>query len=170
MVSIRLAGIDLEIILLIYAGFTDIAARVISNVTCLLLAALGIANQMLLANPWQFGMSLGVAACMFLALLFVHSRGSIGGGDDKLLTAISIGLPAIAVMQFLTLTVLAGGVLALVHLLLRLLPYPAPPPVGSSLVHRVYAIERWRTLRRAPLPYGVAIACGGIWTLLAHGA
>ena len=34
---------------------------------------------------------------------------------------------------------------------------------------RVYAIERWRHLRHAPLPYGVAIACGGIWTIFSQG-
>ena len=73
------------------------------------------------------------------------------------------------VIQLLTITALAGGVLALAHLTMRLLPHPKRPPAGSSLVRRVYAVERWRNLRRAPLPYGVAIACGGVWTLLSQG-
>jgi prepilin peptidase CpaA len=73
------------------------------------------------------------------------------------------------VIQLLTITALAGGVLALVHLMMRLLPYPKLAPAGSSLVRRVYAIERWRNLRHAPLPYGVAIACGGIWTVFSQG-
>ena len=73
------------------------------------------------------------------------------------------------VTQLLTITALAGGVLALVHLMMRLLPYPKLAPAGSSLVRRVYAIERWRNLRHAPLPYGVAIACGGIWTVFSQG-
>jgi prepilin peptidase CpaA len=74
-----------------------------------------------------------------------------------------------SVIELLTVTALAGGVLALVHVMMRLLPYPKLAPAGSSLVRRVYAIERWRHLRRAPLPYGVAIACGGIWTVLSQG-
>jgi prepilin peptidase CpaA len=69
----------------------------------------------------------------------------------------------------LAITALAGGVLALVHLMMRQLPYPNLAPAGSSLVRRVYAIERWRHLRHAPLPYGVAIAFGGIWTILSKG-
>jgi prepilin peptidase CpaA len=73
------------------------------------------------------------------------------------------------VIQLLTITALAGGVLALGHLMLRLLPHPRLAPAGSSLVRRVYAIERWRNLRHAPLPYGVAIACGGIWTVFSQG-
>ncbi|HTI81070.1 MAG TPA: prepilin peptidase [Acetobacteraceae bacterium] len=169
MISIRVACIELEVMLLLYTGCTEIAARMIPNAVCLMLATLGITHQMLLANPRQFGMSLIAATCVFLALLFVFTRGWIDGGDVKLLTAVSIGLPADAVMHFLTITVLAGGVLALVYPLLRLLPYPALSAVGSSLVRRVYAIERWRTSRHAPLPYGVAIACGGIWTLAGHG-
>lgn len=136
MVSIRVACIGLEVTLLLYAGCTDIAARMIPNAVCLLLATVGITSQRLLANPRQ---------------------------------SASLGLPADAVMHFLTTTVLAGGVLALMCLLLRLLPSLALSAVGSSPVRCVYAIERWRRSRRAPLPYGVAIACSGIWALVGHG-
>jgi prepilin peptidase CpaA len=86
-----------------------------------------------------------------------------------LLVALAIGLPLTGVIELLAITALAGGVLALVHLMMRHLPYPNLAPAGSSLVRRVYAIERWRHLRHAPLPYGVAIACGGIWTILSKG-
>jgi Flp pilus assembly protein protease CpaA len=82
---------------------------------------------------------------------------------------LAIGLPLMGVIQLLTITALAGGVLALGHLMMRLLPYPKLAPAGSSLVRRVYAVERWRNLRHAPLPYGVAIACGGIWTVVSQG-
>jgi prepilin peptidase CpaA len=101
--------------------------------------------------------------------LLVYTRGWIGGGDVKLLVALATGLPLTGVVQLLTITALAGGVLALVHLTMRLLPYPRLAPAGSSFVRRVYAVERWRHLRRAPLPYGVAIACGGIWTVFSQG-
>jgi len=96
-------------------------------------------------------------------------RGWMGGGDVKLLVALAVGLPLTGVIQLLTITALAGGVLALVHLMMRHLPYPKLAPAGSSLARRVYAIERWRHLRHAPLPYGVAIACGGIWTIFNQG-
>jgi prepilin peptidase CpaA len=157
----------LEILLLLYVATMDVATRLISNEICLALALLGIAGQS--ANPMQVGQSLIAATILLLLLLVIYQRGWIGGGDVKLLVALAIGLPLIGVIQLLTITALAGGVLALVHLMMRLLPYPKLAPAGSSPVRRVYAVERWRHLRRAPLPYGVAIACGGIWTIFNRG-
>jgi prepilin peptidase CpaA len=157
----------LEILLLLYVATIDIATRLIRNEICLALALLGIVGQ--LASPMQVAQSLIAAAILLLLLLVIYQRGRIGGGDVKLLVALAIGLPLTGVIQLLTITALAGGVLALVHLMMRLLPYPVLAPTGSSFVRRVYAIERWRHLRHAPLPYGVAIACGGIWTIFSKG-
>ncbi|GKQ49726.1 prepilin peptidase [Bradyrhizobium sp. Ce-3] len=157
----------LEIALLLYVATIDIATRLIRNEICLALALLGIVGQ--LASPMQVGQSLIVAAILFLVLFVIYQRGMIGGGDVKLLVAVAIGLPLSGVIELLTVTALAGGVLAAVHLMMRRLPQPKLAPAGSSLVRRVYAVERWRHLRHAPLPYGVAIACGGIWTILSKG-
>lgn len=157
----------LEISLLLYVATIDVATRLIRNEICLALALLGIASQ--LPNAMQVAESLIAAAILFLLLFVLYTRGGIGGGDVKLLIALAIGFPLTGVIQLLTITALAGGVLALVHLLMRLLPYPRLAPVGSSLMRRIYAVERWRNLRHAPLPYGVAIACGGIWTILSKG-
>jgi prepilin peptidase CpaA len=104
-----------------------------------------------------------------MLLVAVYARGWIGGGDVKLLVALAIGLPLAGVVQLLTVTALAGGVLALTHLMMRRLPFPSPAPAGASLLRRVWAVERWRNVRHAPLPYGVAIACGGIWTVFNRG-
>jgi prepilin peptidase CpaA len=117
----------------------------------------------------QLVKSLIVATIMFLLLLVIYQRRLIGGGDVKLLVALAVGLPLTGTIQLLTVTALAGGVLAMVHLIMRALPSPRLAPAGSSVLRRVYAIERWRHLRHAPLPYGVAIACGGIWTVFSLG-
>jgi prepilin peptidase CpaA len=157
----------LEILLLLYVAMIDIATRLIRNEVCLILALLGIVGQ--IASQIHVTESLIAATILLLLLLVVYQRGWIGGGDVKLLVALAVGLPLMGVIQLLTVTALAGGVLALVHLMMRLLPNPKLVPAGSSLVRRVYAVERWRNLRHAPLPYGVAIACGGIWTIFNHG-
>jgi Flp pilus assembly protein protease CpaA len=156
-----------EILLLLYVAVIDIATRLIRNEVCLALALLGIASQF--ANPMHVTESLIASTILFLLLIVIYQRRWIGGGDVKLLAALAIGLPLMGVFQLLTITALAGGALALVHLMMRLLPHPKLAPAGSSLVRRVYAIERWRNLRHAPLPYGVAIACGGIWTVFSQG-
>jgi len=157
----------LEILLLLYVATIDVATRLISNEICLALAVLGIAGQ--LASPMQVAESLVAAAILLLLLFAIYTRGWIGGGDVKLLVALAIGLPLTGVIQLLTITALAGGVLALLHLMMRQLPCPNLAPAGSSFVRRVYAVERWRHLRKAPLPYGVAIACGGIWAIFSRG-
>lgn len=157
----------LEIALLLYVATIDIATRLIRNEICLALAFLGIVGQ--LASPMQIGLSLIVAAILFLLLFVIYQRGMIGGGDVKLLVALAIGLPLTGVIELLTATALSGGVLAAVHLMMRGLPQPKLAAAGSSLARRIYAVERWRHLRHAPLPYGVAIACGGIWAILSKG-
>ena len=157
----------LEILLLLYVATIDIATRLIRNEICLALALLGIVSQF--ANPMQVAQSLIAATILLLLLLVIYQWGLVGGGDVKLLVALAIGLPLMGVIQLLTITALAGGVLALVHVMMRLLPYPRLAPAGSSFVRRVYAIERWRHLRHAPLPYGVAIACGGISSVFSRG-
>jgi prepilin peptidase CpaA len=164
---IAFAALFLEIVLLLYVATIDIATRLIRNEICLALALLGIVSQ--LASPMQVAESLIAATILLMLLLVIYQRGWIGGGDVKLLVALAVGLPMMGVIQLLTITALAGGILALVHLMMRILPYPRLAPAGSSLVRRVYAVERWRHLRRAPLPYGVAIACGGIWTIFSKG-
>jgi prepilin peptidase CpaA len=157
----------LEILLLLYVAMIDIATRLIRNEICLVLALLGMASQF--ASQMHVIESLIAATILLLLLIVIYQQRWIGGGDVKLLVALAIGLPLMGVIKLLTVTTLAGGVLALVHLMMRLLPYPKLAPAGSSLVRRVYAVERWRNLRHAPLPYGVAIACGGIWTVFSHG-
>src|SRR3954471_21906361 len=157
----------LETLLLLYVAMIDIATRLIRNEICLMLALLGIVRQF--ASPMQVTESLIAATILLLLLLVIYQRGWMGGGDVKLLVALAVGLPMMGVIQLLTMTALAGGILAVVHLMMRILPYPRLAPAGSSFVRRVYAIERWRHLRHAPLPYGVAIACGGIWTVFSRG-
>jgi Flp pilus assembly protein protease CpaA len=156
-----------QIALLLYVAAVDVATRLISNEICLALALLGIIGQ--LPGLMEIVYSLIAAAILLLLLLVVYARGWMGGGDVKLLVALAIGLPLAGVMQLLTVTALAGGVLALVHLMMRQLPSPKLAPAGSSFARRVYAVERWRQLRHAPLPYGVAIAFGGIWSILSKG-
>jgi prepilin peptidase CpaA len=160
-------ALSLQILLLLYVAAIDIATRLIHNEICLTLALLGIASQF--AGQMDVTESLVVATILFLLLLVVYERGWMGGGDVKLLVALTMGLPLAGVGQLLTVTALAGAGLALMHLMMRLLPDPQLAPAGSSLFRRVYAVERWRNLRHAPLPYGAAIACGGIWALLSHG-
>lgn len=157
------------VILLICAAWSDIATRIIPDGVAIGLAVAGLCLR-LFAGLSHAAVSLLIAALLFALLVLAHARGMLGGGDVKLAAATAIGLPAESIYRFVIMTSLAGGVVALLHLALRLglrrVPLHAPRR-GASLLRRVLSAEHWRIVRHGSIPYGVAIACGGIWVVLA---
>ncbi|MBA3324379.1 MAG: prepilin peptidase [Rhodobacteraceae bacterium] len=139
------------ILLFLWAGLSDIATRRIPNrlVALLALAALGrlgleVAGGAGLLQP-AADLALGLAVFAFGALLFHF--GLFGGGDVKLLAAGALWIGAGSAWPFLAGTALAGGVLALGFVL------------WLAFARRGGA--------RPSLPYGVAIAAGGVIGTLA---
>ena len=161
---LHFAWLGIAVSLLLLAAWRDIASRLIPNSLCLCLAVTGLSVR-LLDGPAALAVSVLAALALFAALLVAWRFRVLGGGDVKLLAAAACGLPPASVADLLVLTALCGGALAFVHLALRRLPRPPTPAPGASLLRRVCAAERWRIRRHAPLPYGVAIAGGGLWTL-----
>lgn len=125
------------------AAVTDGTSRRIPNMLPATLALLGLAR--IAAALWVGGPAVaaaadvGTAAAVFVAGALAFRFRLLGGGDAKLLAAGTLWLGAGAFGTFLVLTVLAGGALALGFLAIRL-------------------------VRQSPvtLPYGIAIAAGGI--------
>ena len=154
--------------LLLLAAWCDLATRTIPDGISVALAVLGLLARAA-EGPAPVAWSLLVAAALFTAFLPLHARGAFGGGDIKLITALAVGFSPLATIDFLLSTVMAGGVLGLFYLLsFRLLPQPAPlaPQPRAWPPRRVLALERRRVSRRGPLPYAVAIAAGGILSLM----
>ncbi len=154
------------IALLAMVVWFDISVRIIPDLLCLAIGGLGLVLRL------QVGLmpvvySVGIAALLFLALLLVHSRGLVGGGDVKLLTALAIGLSPLDSYRLLMATAIFGGVLGLVYLVLRRAqPRMAARGRGHGLLARIAATEVWRMRRGGPLPYGVAIATAACLVLL----
>jgi prepilin peptidase CpaA len=160
--------------LLLVAAFTDTAARIIPDGVSAALALTGGAFRLGLSGPVAFGWSAAVAAALLALLVLLHARGLLGGGDAKLAAAVCLGLSPLGAWHFVFATAMAGGALALLHLAARIALRGArpcaPPPRGSSFLKRIYSAERWRISRHGSIPYGVAIACGGLWVVLqGHG-
>ena len=108
------------------------------------------------------GMPLDVVQWHLLAglvmLLFgfgLFARGYIGGGDAKLMAAAGLWVGWSALLPFVLVTTLAGGVLAIVYKLWQL--------VRTEQEVRDFVWLR-RVLRAdLELPYGIAIAAGAVW-------
>lgn len=155
--------------LLFYAAWRDVATRTIPDEISIAIAVIGLGTR--LADGWESALlSLGVATLVFIILLVVAMRGLLGGADVKLTAALSLGLPPAAAWDFIFISVLLGGVLGMIYLAtMRRDPaarisLPAAP--HEPLFRRVAVAEARRLRRGGPLPYAVAIALGGSFTLL----
>jgi len=152
-------------VLLCAAAWRDLAARTIPDLVSLSLAGASLLSRA--AEGWQaLGISVVVALSLFALLLLLAMRGALGGGDVKLAAAMALGLSPAATWDFIFATVMIGGVLGLLYLAGPHLVPRFRATAGSSLLRRILAVESWRLRRRGPVPYGVAIAGGGILVLL----
>ncbi len=155
---------------LVYAALEDLRQRRIPNGAVLVAALAGLAWR--LAGGAAFGELVGtlVAALgVFLVGFLLWRGGFLGGGDVKLLAAAALALPPRGMVDFLLLTALAGGLLALGQMMWARL--------GAALLGALLAHGRGSgrlgpaTLTGcsgtgASVPYGVAITLGALGALL----
>jgi len=102
-----------------------------------------------------FHLLAGLAALVFGFALF--APGWIGGGDAKLIAAAALWIGWTDLAAFAFHTALAGGVLVLVLLAARRMAPAFPLPAGW--------VARSAFAENAPVPYGIAITAGALWTL-----
>ena len=137
-----LAGLAIA---LLAAGLSDLAQRRIGN---RLNAAIALSAPLfwwasglsLVATATQLALGLGV----FAALAALFAAGAVGGGDVKLLSALALWIKPLWFVQLLVVMALAGGVLSVLCLVWRGRKGSGPRGV----------------------PYGIAIALGGLWVLV----
>lgn len=133
-------------LMLLAACWFDLRSRRIPNLLCLAIALLAVpfwwANGV---GLWPgVPLQLGVAAIVFALFAFAFAIGAMGGGDVKLVTAVALWLPWPAVVAMLVIMSLAGGVLTI-----------------ALVVRKQLA----KAEGRLEIPYGVAIAFGGLWLI-----
>ena len=157
-------------LLLGFAAWRDVATRTIPDEVSIALILVGASVRLM--SGWQaLALSLLVAVLIFFALLPLCGRGFLGGADLKLLAALAVGFsPWISLHLLLSVTVV-GGLLAGIYLclgrVLRLLGNLSRSKLRPrTLPGRIALIEGWRIRRRAPVPYGVAIAIGTVFAVL----
>jgi len=141
-------GVFTEILLaalaamLVVAAVIDVRTFTISNRLNLAVALLAPLYWLSIAlSPGGMAIQAAAGLGVFLILAVAFYAGMMGGGDVKLAAALALWFSPASTMKFLVLMSLAGGVLTLVIL-------------GW---HRAQKREG-----RPEIPYGVAIAFGGL--------
>lgn len=132
--------------ILIVAAAIDVRTFTISNRLNLTVALLAPVYWLSIALPiWPgVGVQLAAGAGVFVLLACAFYAGMMGGGDVKLAAALALWFSPASTLKFLVLMSLAGGVLTL----------------GVMVLHRIKRREG-----RPEIPYGVAIAFGGLFIL-----
>jgi prepilin peptidase CpaA len=130
-------------LLLVVAAVIDVRTFTISNKLNLAVALLAPLYWLSIAlTPWPgIAIQLAAGAAVFGLLALAFFAGMMGGGDVKLAAALALWFPPGVTVKFLVLMSIAGGVLTL-------------------------AVLGWHRLKqregRPEIPYGVAIAFGGL--------
>lgn len=97
------------------------------------------------------------AAGVFAAGALAFSAGALGGGDVKLAATASLFAGPALVLDFVMVTAMVGGVLGVAIL--------AGAPIGPEAASGASTV---RARLRGSLPYGPAIAIGGLWVALSR--
>jgi len=132
---------------LLLAAYTDLRSRQIAN---------RLTGAIALGAPffwWSSGLALwpdvaiqiGIAIAAFAVLAGLFALRVMGGGDVKLISALALWLAPADFLSMLIMMALVGGVLTMV--------------IGG------WNVIRRKSGARLSVPYGIAIAAGGLWII-----
>lgn len=146
--------------LLILAGVIDFRSRLIPNwisLSIVLLYFAFLAAQHLFVFPVEplqvvSSLAVGVVVGILFTTLFVFKK--LGGGDVKLITAMSFWAGLKGITAFLLMMALFGGLVALVYLIVaRMRKTKKNKPISGSGNN---------TSGNMDIPYGIAISLSGL--------
>ena len=160
---LHVACLALMAALLVGAGAQDLRSMQIANGFSLAIAGLfvvwaaaGLAGGQI--SLQDVALSLGCGVAVFGVGAAAFAIGALGGGDVKLLAAVSLFAGPQLLSSFLIITAIAGGLLGLAILVGAPIGRPAMAGAGPL-----------RARLRSGLPYGPAIAVGGLWVAASLG-
>jgi prepilin peptidase CpaA len=149
--TILLAGI----VLFIFAAYSDVKSLRIPNKLVAAIALLAVTRLIVLGDPTVAFYTVGASTVLLVIGFVLFWQGFVGGGDAKLVTAAALLVGYHDLFSFLFLTSLCGGLVSLATLVIhRYVPLFLGPKLALLVPGRL------------SVPYGAAIAGGGIVTLL----
>jgi prepilin peptidase CpaA len=155
------------LIAVVVAAAIDVKLRLIPNVVVLVMAGAGVGLRVL-TDGWASWESLVLAIGTFLPLGLLAGRDMVGGGDAKMIAAVTLLVePSLVPQEFLAIA-LAGGFLGIVYLARQhraLCLGAANSGPGAGTVVVLAAPNAVPDSTPMSLPYGVAIAAGAAFVL-----
>jgi prepilin peptidase CpaA len=147
-----LAGLHILVLLafaglLAWAAIEDMRRRQISNWVSLAAAALYPLFAATSHAPLNWPVSLAIGVATLAAGFALFAANLLGGGDAKLMSAVALWAGQGLILMFLFVMTTAGGLLAIAVLLRQRFAPATAATVGEGTTG---------------LPYGVAIAAGGL--------
>jgi prepilin peptidase CpaA len=152
-------------VLLAAAARTDFRARIIPNRVVAAIAANGLLLG-LLSRPDRVWISLLVALVLLIGLGFIAHLDLIGGGDAKLISAVTLLVPPETIAPLLLAIALAGGIVSGAYLVV-FYAFPRARNKKKTMATRWFGRlpqrfqrERMRVLKATSVPYSVAVLGG----------
>jgi prepilin peptidase CpaA len=146
----------LGIFLFAVAAYGDVKTLRIPNALVIAVAALGLARLVVIGDLTVALYTIGTSAIVFIVTFLLFWRGLVGGGDAKLIPATALLVGYHDLFSFLVSMSICGALVSLAVLVIhRYLPLWLGPKLALLVPEA-----------RLVVPYGVAIAGGGIVTLL----
>ena len=146
----------LGIALFAVAAYDDVKSLRIPNALTIAVAVLGIFRLIVIGDKNMAPYTVGASLIIFIVTFLLFWRGFLGGGDVKLLSATVLLVGYRDLFPFLLIMSICGALVSLAVLFVhQYLPLWLEPRLMALMPKA-----------RLAVPYGVAIACGGIVTLL----
>ena len=159
--SIFLMTVLAAFFLTLFAAYSDWRKFIIPNYVSLIIIAFYPLAVLTSPADMDWLLALLTAAITFVVGFLLFAMGVFGGGDVKLLTALSLWSGPALILSFLVSVVLSGGILVLVVLALEA---SRQSEKAGGFRRGAKAAIRAKT----PVPYGVAIAAGSIVIFYHH--
>ncbi len=167
-----------SVVALVAAALVDLSHRIIPNRLVLVVAACGVGRRLLLA-PGLIWFDLLATASIVVALGFLAHHEWIGGGDVKLIAAVTLLFPLSDAGALLLGIAVAGGLMGVAYLVMRAIVARIPEPrfcpaatretrdTMRDLGHLLNG-ERTRIAAGEPMPYALAVLGGVIYRIVSE--
>lgn len=158
LLNTELFAVTLFLGLLGLAVVTDLDELRIPNRICLLIALLYPCYVLASPDPVNWLGALAVAAAVFAFGLILFCMGTVGGGDVKLMAVTALWAGPSVVANFLIITTVAGGAMALI--MVSRFRFSL-----AALFEAIGASDFRDVVLGRVIPYGLAIATGAYVTI-----